>query len=75
MRVKILEDRLSDMDPEAGHLYVQHKDDTLTVPDTLGTKWVGHGWAEDVDGVVPTGSRIVVGATVRPDSVDSPQEA
>jgi hypothetical protein len=64
MRVTILEERLSDQDPETERLYVQEKGDTITVPDALGTKWCGLGWAEDVDGKVKTGERRVEGAHI-----------
>lgn len=31
--------------------------DTLTVPDEVGARWCGYGWAKDVDGKVETGER------------------
>lgn len=53
MRVKITESVLKD----AGfHL---SEGDTITVEDSLGQYWCDHGWAEDADGVYPTGERKV----------------
>lgn len=81
MRVEITEDRLSDTFPgnetEPERHYLQHAGDVITVPDELGSKWCGLGWARDVDNVVPTGERIVEGATLKPhkatQSVASPE--
>lgn len=56
MRVEITEARLRD----AGFNLVEG--DTITVPDEVGTKWCGLGWAKDTAGNVPTGERIVRGA-------------
>ncbi len=55
MRVKVTEDVLRD----AGYDLV--KDDTITVPEELGTKWCICGWAEDTEGNVATGERVVMG--------------
>lgn len=63
MRVKVLEKSLKD----GGYNLVEG--DTITVPDELGATWCGHGWAEDVDGNVATGERIVQGATLKPNKV------
>jgi hypothetical protein len=74
MRVEITEENgknghaISTKDPETGRLYVQAKGDVITVSDSFGALLCGRGWAKDVDGNVPTGERIVRGATVRPKS-------
>lgn len=60
MRVEITESKLKD----AGYDLVEG--DTLTVPDEVGKAWCAHGWAKDTDGKVPTGERIVTGATLQP---------
>ena len=52
MRVTITEKKLKD----AGYNLVHG--DTLTVDNALGAKWCQLGWAQDADGVVPTGERI-----------------
>jgi hypothetical protein len=57
MRVEVTEDRLSTKDRETGRLYVQEKGDIITVPDALGERWCGLGWAKDVAGKVATGER------------------
>lgn len=59
MRVEITEKKLSDLDEENDRHYLLFEGDTITVPDKLGEKWCGLGWAKDVDGNVPTGERIV----------------
>lgn len=41
--------------------------DTLTVPDEVGTKWCGLGWAEDVDGNIETGERVPGVVRIAPD--------
>jgi hypothetical protein len=64
MKVEITETRLRD----AGYNLVEG--DTLTVPDEVGTTWCHYGWAKDVDGKVPTGRRIVRGATVETENVN-----
>lgn len=61
MRVEVTEKQLKD----GGYDLVSG--DTLTVPDELGRKWCRLGWATDVDGVVPSGERKVVDATVEAD--------
>lgn len=68
MRVEVTEKRLSDQDPDTERVYVQSEGDVITVPDNLGKKWCGLGWAKDVDGKVPTGERVVRGASVQPKS-------
>lgn len=68
MRIEITEKRLSDMDPDTGQLYVQHKGDVVTVPDALGAKWCALGWARDVDGKVKAGPRRPQDVVVQPDS-------
>jgi hypothetical protein len=60
MRVEITERKLKD----CGYNLVDG--DILTVPDEVGAAWCGHGWAKDVDGMMPTGQRIVHGATLQP---------
>lgn len=58
MRVEILEDRISDGDPDTGQHYQVAKGDTITVPDAVGKRWCGYGWAADVAKKVKTGERI-----------------
>lgn len=64
MKVEITEKSLKD----AGYNLVEG--DTITVPDEIGAAWCGHGWAKDVDGTVPTGTRRVRGAVVEVDNVN-----
>lgn len=52
MKVKILEETGI---REAGLLYPHG--DQVTVPDEVGEKWCGAGWAEDLAGNVETGER------------------
>lgn len=68
MRIEITEKRLSDMDPDTGQLYVQHKGDVVTVPDVLGAKWCALGWARDIEHKVKAGPRIPRDVIVQPDS-------
>lgn len=58
MRVEILEERLSDTDADTDRHYLQHKGDVITVPEKLGAKWCGAGWAKDLDGKVDTAERV-----------------
>ena len=60
MKVKILEDKLRDMDETQRHHDLK-KGDEVEVSRATGERWCAHGWAEDLDGKVPTGERIVVG--------------
>jgi hypothetical protein len=69
MKVEITETRLRD----AGYNLVAG--DALTVPDEVGTTWCRHGWAKDTDGAVPTGRRIVRGATIEPENVSATTDA
>ena len=48
MKVEILEQRLS------SDGYVGEQGDRLTVPDEVGAKWCGLGWATDLAGAVAT---------------------
>lgn len=59
MRVEITEKRISDTDPDTQQLHQLHEGDIVSVPDKLGARWCALGWAKDVDGVVPTGERVV----------------
>jgi hypothetical protein len=59
MRVEINEDLLRDKDHDTGHVYVLAKGDTITVSENTGRRWCAYGWARDVDGVHPSGERIV----------------
>jgi hypothetical protein len=52
MRVEVTEKKLRD----AGYDLVQG--DTLTVPEDIGSRWCGFGWAKDTSGRVKTGERI-----------------
>lgn len=56
MKVEILEQRLS------SDGYAGEQGDRLTVPDEVGAKWCGLGWATDLAGVVATGERRVIDA-------------
>lgn len=67
MRVEILEDRLSDTDPDTDRHYLHEKGDVITVPDPLGAKWCKHGWAKDLGGATPTGERVPGVATIEVD--------
>jgi hypothetical protein len=68
MRVKITEDSLKE--EHEGQFYNLVKDDTLTVPDELGKKWVEElGWAEDVDGAVTQAERVPGARVLEVDSV------
>lgn len=58
MRVEILEDRLTDTDPDTDRHYQLTKGDVITVPDACGARWCGYGWAKDLDGTVPTAERV-----------------
>jgi hypothetical protein len=69
MRVEILEERLSS-DGFAGVA-----GDILSVPDEVGARWCGLGWARDVAGAVATGERRVVRAVVTPHSAAHGQTA
>lgn len=60
MRVRVLGDRLRDSG------YDLSKDDTITVPDEIGAVWCSHGWAEDAEGAVATGERLIRGVAVQP---------
>lgn len=71
MRVEILEDRLSDTDPDTDRHYLQHKGDVITVPDACGARWCGYGWAKDVDGKVDTGERKPGAVQLEPRAVKS----
>lgn len=57
MKVEITEERLSDVDPDTGKLYLQTKGDRITVPDALGKKWCKYGWAKDTSGKVKSAER------------------
>lgn len=63
MKVKVLEEKLR----SGGYNLV--KDDTITVNDELGERWCSLGWAEDVDGNVPTGQRNLTPQRIQPDKL------
>lgn len=44
--------------------YVLDEGDRKSVPDEIGQRWCALGWAKDVDGVVPTGERVVTRNTL-----------
>jgi len=52
VRVKILEEKILE-EREAFF-----KDEIRVVSDEMGARWCANGWAEDLDGAVPTGDRI-----------------
>ena len=66
MRIRVLEESLRDECIVTGNRYDLAEGDTITVEDSLGAYWCGLGWAEDVDGNVPTGERTTKGVVVRP---------
>lgn len=63
MRIEITEKKLKD----SGYDLVEG--DTITVPDEVGAKWCGLGWARDTEGNVETGERVVRGAKLEVDNV------
>lgn len=52
MRVKVLEEKIL----EGREAFL--KDEIREVSDEMGARWCANGWAEDLDGSVPTGERI-----------------
>ena len=57
MKIEALEDIKS-----GGYLLTAG--DSITVPDESGAHWCAHGWAKDTAGIVQTGERRVLNATV-----------
>jgi hypothetical protein len=53
--------------------YLLEAGDILTVSDALGSKWCANGWAKDTAGMVQTGERRVISATVIPVSSNHTQ--
>jgi hypothetical protein len=53
--------------------YLLEAGDIVTVPDQIGAKWCVHGWAKDTAGMVQTGERRVISATVTPVSSNHTQ--
>lgn len=68
MRVEILEERLR----SDGYNFI--KEDTITVPDAIGTKWCALGWAKDVSGAIATGERIVLNQNLLVDQMKIVQQ-
>jgi hypothetical protein len=58
MKIEVLEARLS----SSGYHLVQG--DSLEIPDEIALRWLKAGWARDVSGQVPTGTRRVLNATL-----------
>ena len=50
MRVEIVANRLSEMDPVTTQLYTASQGDVLTVPDEFGRHLCDRGWAKDTAG-------------------------
>lgn len=75
MKIEVLEDSLKDADPETGALYNLGLGDRVTVSDALGKHWCDHGWAKDLEGGHPTGTRKVEGVTVDVHSVKHTQKS
>lgn len=71
MRVKILEDKIRHAIDGVPHEFL--KDEVRVVPDADGAYFCALGWAEDVDGVVKTGERVV--NKVQTLTVDSVRQA
>lgn len=67
MKIKVLEERLS------SDGFLGEKGDVFTVPDHIGEKWCGLGWAEDVAGQCKTGERCVRSVTVNPKKLSQQQ--
>lgn len=73
MRVRAL-DKINDFDPVERRDIHMEKDDVLTVRDAMGAHFCKHGWAEDVDGVHPTGERKEGAHTLSPEDLKSLQQ-
>lgn len=58
MRVEIKEDSLK----SDGYILVSG--DIITVPDDVGAAWCARGWAADTAGIVATGERVVLDASL-----------
>jgi hypothetical protein len=69
MKVEILENRLSS-DGFVGEL-----GDRFTVPEDVGIRWCGLGWARDLSGAVATGERKVINAELKVDNITMNQNA
>jgi len=69
MKVEILENRLSS-DGFVGEL-----GDRFTVPEYVGVKWCGLGWAKDLSGAVATGERKVINAELKVDNITMDQNS
>jgi len=55
IRVRILEENLKSK--HDGRVYIQEKDDQISVPRELAERWCAAGWAEDLSGSIETGER------------------
>lgn len=63
MKVEITEKRLS------SDGFVGEEGDRFTVPDEVGQKWCGLGWAIDLSGECKTGERKVIDARLEVDNI------
>lgn len=67
MKIKMLSDYKS-----GGQSF--YTDEIRVVPDHFGTRLVKNGFAEDVDGNVPTGTKPTGPVRLKPDDIFSAQE-
>lgn len=58
MRIEVTEDFLK----SDGYILVAG--DIITVPDEVGAAWCALGWAKDTAGIVATGERVVLDASL-----------